>query len=57
MIKRKSRYDVIDFLSDKEWKIADLGSGTRGSCPHANVYFFFLSYHLPYRIIGQGRPF
>jgi SAM-dependent methyltransferase len=38
MIKRKSRYDVIDFLSDKEWKIADLGSGTRGSCPHANVY-------------------
>jgi hypothetical protein len=31
MIKRKSRYDVIDFLSDKEWKIADLGSGTRGS--------------------------
>jgi len=38
MIKRKSRFDVIDELSKHpDWKIADLGSGTTGSCPNANI--------------------
>ena len=39
MIKRKSRYDVIEELSKHpDWKIADLGSGSKGACPHANIF-------------------
>ena len=49
MIRRTSRYDAIGelskhhasiwqtLLSPSAWKIADLGSGTKGACPYANV--------------------
>ena len=38
MIKRTSRYHILQILEDNpEWNIVDLGSGTAGACPTADV--------------------
>jgi len=38
MISRTSRYHILKVLEDNpNWNVVDLGSGTNGSCPSANV--------------------
>ena len=38
MIRRTSRYHILDQLEEKvDMKVVDLGCGTSGSCPSANV--------------------
>jgi len=38
MIKRRSRYDVLDYLkSNENLSVVDLGCGSAGACPYADV--------------------
>ena len=37
MIKRSNRFGMIEILKNKPWTVVDLGCGTTGACPRADV--------------------
>ena len=37
MIKRSNRFQLIEILKNKPWTVVDLGCGTAGACPRADV--------------------